>query len=91
MLLLAIWLVLAQLDVLRNWKETEAYKDDVTYLRQSSIDPCEIAPPCTRCGAWSLLRNMQIEKMPRLKALSSLTNKFLVRRAPVRDDSAGAG
>ena len=61
-----------------------------TYLLQSSIDPGEIAPPFTRCGAWFLLRNTQIAKMPRLKALSSLTQKFLVRRARVRDDSASA-
>ena len=32
----------------------------------------------------------QIAKMPRLKAVSSVTQKFLVRRARVRDDSAGA-
>ena len=27
-----VWLVLAQLDVLRNWKETEAYKNEVYLL-----------------------------------------------------------
>ena len=37
MLLLAMWLVLAQLDVLRNWKETEAYKNDV-YLLPTELD-----------------------------------------------------
>ena len=37
MLLLAMWLVLAQLDVLRNWKETEAYKNDV-YLFATELD-----------------------------------------------------
>ena len=33
---LAVWLVLAQLDVLRSWKETEAYKNDVYLLPTES-------------------------------------------------------
>ena len=32
-----VWMVLAQLDVLRNWKETEAYKNGV-YLLPTELD-----------------------------------------------------
>ena len=77
MLSLAVWLVLVQLGVLRNWKETEAYKNDVYLLPQCSIDTGEIAPPCTRCSAHRLW--LYFFSCFKLECATT---------SPVRDDSA---
>ena len=80
LLSLAVWLELAQLHVLRNWKETEAYKND-DHLLPIEFDEKVVK---LRLPALGTVLTVFGEKDPG-------NEKFLVRRARVRDDSASAG